>query len=100
MTAKHWHCLILHRSKGRASEQKHTSEAEGGELVDSNMKMRQKTAKWLDILAKVHGSNVPVYTNIQRIFSESFSLYISNKSYSPSNSTVEGPLGLVRCLAS
>lgn len=97
MTAKHWHCLILHRSKGRASEQEHTSEAEGGELVDSNMKMRQKTAKWLDILAKVCGSNVSVYTNI---FSESFSLYISNKSYSPSNSTVEGPLGLVRCLVS
>lgn len=97
MTAKHWHYLILHRSKGRASEQEHTSEAEGGELVDSNMKMRQKTAKWLDILAKVYGSNVSVYTNI---FSESFSLYISNKSYSPSNSTVEGPLGLVRCLVS
>lgn len=97
MTAKHWHCLILHRSKGRASEQEHTSEAEGGELVDSNMKMRQKTAKWLDILAKVYGSNVSVYTNI---FSESFSLYISKKSYSPSNSTVEGPLGLVRCLVS
>lgn len=97
MTAKHWHCLILHRSKGRASEQEHTSEAERGELVDSNMKMRQKTAKWLDILAKVYGSNVSVYTNI---FSESFSLYISNKSYSPSNSTVEGPLGLVRCLVS
>lgn len=76
MTAKHWHCLILHRSKGRASEQEHTSEAEGGELVDSNMKMRQKTAKWLDILAKVYGSNVSVYTNI---FSESFSLYISKK---------------------
>lgn len=75
MTAKHWHCLILHRSKGRASEQEHTSEAEGGELVDSNMKMRQ----WLDILAKVYGSNVSVYTNIQRIFSESFSLYISKK---------------------